>query len=100
MFHMQSDNIATMETAVKEAANEGGADMIALPECWNGPYSVRFEVRIKTISCSETLLDYWILCMDCEILNMYIYHFGSRETTSFKRIYNDRVICFGGCLLQ
>ncbi len=72
MFHIQSDNIAVMETAVKEAANEGGADMIALPECWNGPYSVRFEVRIKKSSCSATVLDYWILCVGCEIINIYV----------------------------
>ncbi len=60
---MQSDNIAIMETAVKKAAEEGGADMIALPECWNGPYSVRTLVRLNKISCSETVLDCWTLCM-------------------------------------
>ncbi len=97
MFHMQSANIDIIETAVKEAAAEG-ADMIALPECWNGPYSVRFAIGIK-IGCSEALLGYyWILCVGCE--SIILYHFGSRETTSFERGHSDEGFGLVSCVIR
>ncbi len=87
MFHMQSANIAIIETAVKEAAKEG-ADMIALPECWNGPYSVRPAIKIKT-GCSETLLDIFLY-----------HHFGIREPASFGYTQYHESFCCQAYSLQ
>ncbi|CAM9542200.1 unnamed protein product [Chrysoparadoxa australica] len=36
----KQQNIATVQAAVREAARSG-ADLIALPECWNSPYDTR-----------------------------------------------------------
>lgn len=32
-------NIATARAALEEAAKGGGAQVVSLPECWNGPYA-------------------------------------------------------------
>lgn len=32
-------NIAAARAALEEAVKQGGAQLVSLPECWNGPYA-------------------------------------------------------------
>ena len=38
----KAENLARAETFVRRAASEGGAEVVALPECFNSPYGTQY----------------------------------------------------------
>jgi hypothetical protein len=56
-------NIATARAALEEAAIKGGAQVVSLPECWNGPYATAsFPLFAEPIPKDAAQVGGWVEC--------------------------------------
>lgn len=53
-------NIVRARAALEEAAKAGGAQLVSLPECWNGPYATAsFPLFAEPIPLDAAQVSLW-----------------------------------------
>jgi len=88
----KADNLTRAEAFIKKAAKEGGAQVIALPECFNSPYGTQYfnEYAEDMTSGSSPSLD--VLKKSAKENSIHLIG-GSIPEREGDRLYNTCVIC-------
>lgn len=88
----KAENLARAETFVRRAASEGGAEVVALPECFNSPYGTQYfkEYAEDLSSGSSPSLDF---VKNCAKSNSIYLIGGSIPEREGDRLYNTSIIC-------
>jgi len=88
----KTENLQRAETFIRKAAKEGGAQVVALPECFNSPYGTQYfkEYAEDMTSGSSPSLD--ILKKSARENSIHLIG-GSIPERDGDRLYNTCVIC-------
>lgn len=88
----KTENLQRAETFIRQAAKEGGAQVVALPECFNSPYGTQYfkEYAEDMTSGSSPSLD--ILKKSARENSIHLIG-GSIPERDGDRLYNTCVIC-------
>lgn len=88
----KAENLARAENFVNKAASEGGAKIVALPECFNSPYGTQYfkEYAEDLSTGSSQSLDFLTKCAKAN--SIYLIG-GSIPERDGDHLYNTSIIC-------